>query len=106
MRAGRLRRQITIEVGTATQDATGQEILSWATFATVRASVEPLNGKESFTAEQEQAKATTRFRVRYIEGVTPKMRVNYDGRLFNIVSVLDPHDRRRELHILGVEDVS
>ena len=105
MRAGRLRHQIVIQICAATPDGAGAEVKTWSTFATLQASYEPLMGKELFAAQQEQARATTRFRVRFVAGITPKMRVSFDNRLFNIESVIDPYGRGRELHLMCAEDV-
>ena len=105
MRAGALRHQIVIQRYTATKDSVGAEVKSWLAFATLRASYEPLMGKELFAAQQEQASVTTRFRVRYCAGITPKMRVLFEGRLFNVESVIDPYGHGRELQLMCVEDV-
>lgn len=105
MRSGKLRHEITIQAVTTTQDGYGGQTESWSTFATVRASVEPLQGREYFAAQQVQAEVTTRFRIRYLSGVTPKMRVLYDGRTFNVASVINPNERSHELHIMAVEAV-
>lgn len=105
MRSGKLRHEITIQALTSMQDSYGGQTESWSTFATVRASVEPLQGREYFASQQVQAEVTTRFRIRYLSGVTPKMRVLYDGRTFNVASVINPNERNHELHIMAYEVV-
>ena len=103
--AGKLRHSITIQVSTVTQDDYGASVESWDTFATVRASVEPLQGREYFAAQQVQAEVTTRFRIRYLAGVKPSMRVLFEGRTFDVQAVLDPNEMHRELHLMAVERV-
>lgn len=103
MRAGLLRHVATIEQATETQDSLGATVQAWATFATVRASVEDLRGREFFDARHTSAEVTTRIRIRHRAGVTPKMRVKVDGRTFDIQAVLDPKGRKRELELMCQE---
>lgn len=103
MRAGKLRHTITIQQRSDSQNSYGEQANTWTTFAEVRASVEPLQGREFFASQQMQAEVTTRFRIRYLDGVTADMRISYDGRTFDIQAVLNPNERGRELHIMAVE---
>lgn len=105
MRTGKLRHSIIIERAIESQDSTGGITTVWKEVAKVRASFEPLTGKETYTAKQEFAQATARFRIHYIAGITPKMRVVMGGRVFDITYPFDPYDRGRELHIMVVENV-
>ncbi|MEN6474134.1 MAG: phage head closure protein, partial [Syntrophaceae bacterium] len=59
-----------------------------------------LSSRELFQASQVYADVTTMFRIRYRAGLNTKMRIYYDGRYYNIRSIIDPSDRRRELHIM------
>jgi SPP1 family predicted phage head-tail adaptor len=101
MRAGKLRHRITIEAATVA-NVFGEEVETWTTFAEVWAAKEDLAGREFFAAQQTTAEVTTRFRLRYLDGVTPKMRINSDGVLYNIESVQDPDGRRVELILMTV----
>jgi len=103
MRGGKLRHQIVIQQTTESRNAVGEVDDTWSTFATVRASVEPLQGRESFVLSQSLAEMTIRFRIRYLDGVTPKMRISYDSRLFDIESVVHVNERGREMHLLSRE---
>lgn len=101
MEAGKLRHLITIEEPTESQNEYGEPVESWATFAQLWASRGDLAGREYFAAQQTQAEVTTRFRLRYVDGITAKMRVSSDGVLYQINSVQDPDGRRRELIIMA-----
>jgi SPP1 family predicted phage head-tail adaptor len=101
MRAGTLRHRITIEAATVA-NVYGEEVETWSAIAEVFAAREDLSGREFFAAQQTNAEVTTRFRVRYIDGVTAKMRVYSDGVPYDIESVQDPDGRRRELILLTV----
>lgn len=103
--AGRLNKRITIlHRATAEQsDSYGQPQDDWIVFAERWAAVEPLQGREFFESQQTQAQVTTRFRLRYLPGVTPAMRISYEGREYDIQSVIDPEERHRELVIMALE---
>lgn len=108
MQAGRLRHTVTILQRSATRSPTGDEVVTWPTFATRRASVEPLTGKEYFAARQEIAEVNYRVRLRYdstVAGVLPSWRISYDGRTFDIQSLINYRERNRELILMCAEYV-
>ena len=105
MRAGALRHKIVIQEPTETQDSVGGPDATWSTFATVWASIEPLNGRELFAAQQINAEITARIRIRYLSGVIPKMRVSFGERIFEILSVINLEERNREMELMVKEDV-
>lgn len=105
MKAGRLRHKIVIETVTEGRDAMGGITESWATHATVRASVEPLIGKEYFAAQAVTTANQVKFRIRYLSTVTTKMRINYDSKIYDIQSIANHRDLNREMVIMGVEYV-
>lgn len=105
MRAGLLRHVITIEQVTETQDDSGSVVETWATFKKVHSTYEPQSGTESFKEDQQQAFETVKFRIRYLAGITPKMRVSFDGRLFDILSAIDLHGMKKETHLMCREAV-
>jgi SPP1 family predicted phage head-tail adaptor len=105
MKIGKLRHRITIEQVTETQDTDGSVVETWAVFATIQASIEPISGREYFAAQSTQADVTHRIRLRYLSGVTPKMRVNYSSRIFDILSVINVNERNRELQLMCRESI-
>jgi len=105
MRAGLLRHQITIETVSESQDSSGAIVSAWSTHAVVMAAYEPQGGSESFKEDQEQATQSVKFRIRYLAGVTAKMRIVYDGRHFDILSVADVGGRQKQLHLMCSENV-
>jgi SPP1 family predicted phage head-tail adaptor len=99
MRSGRLRHSVHIERQSTTQDEFGQRVETWVEIAHKRAAIEPLNGKEYFADRGEQAEVETRIRIRYdsaISDLTPADRVNHDGIIYDIVSVINPNERGEE----------
>lgn len=103
MRAGKLRHTITIEQNTPTQNSYGEPVDAWSTFATVRAQVEPISGREYFDAQKVDADVDYRVRIRYLSGVTNEMRIVYGSKQLDIESVLNIGERDREIHIMCKE---
>lgn len=106
--AGRLRHQITVESAVESEDAYGDITSSWSTLYTARASVEPLVGREYYAAQQVNAENNVKFRMRYsatIATTTAKMRVLFDGRYFDIQSVINIEERNKEMLLMTIEDV-
>lgn len=103
MGAGDYRHLVTIQQPVETTDDLGQPVTTWSNVATVHAAVEPLEGRELFAAQAVRAETTTRVRIRYRSGITPKHRLVYAGRVLNILSVIDPDERHREIVLLCSE---
>jgi len=99
------RHKILIEKVTETRDSIGGVIETWSTYSALYAEVQPLNGREYFDSKAIQADTTIRFRIRYLQGIIPKMRINYNSRLFDIESVIDVDERRKEMVLMCKESV-
>ena len=100
--AGMLRKRIVIQQLNETQNAKGEPLATPATFATVWAAIEPLQGRELLAAQQVLADVTHRIRLRYLAGVKPKMQVLWNALIFDIAVVLNPESANRELELLAV----
>lgn len=97
MNAGRLRHTITLQKYTKTPDGEGGWDKTWNdTVTSVRASVEPLLGREYLMAGQIQERVTTRIRMRYRTDVTGEWRVKHGNRIYEIDSVMNPREMNRE----------
>lgn len=105
MRAGPLRNRIIIQTTTESQSTSGYNVNTWSTFATVWASIEPLNGKEYFDSQQVNAEENTRFRIRYLQNITTKMRVSWNSRIYDIRSIININEINKEMVLMAVEDV-
>lgn len=75
----------------------------WEDVATVRASIEPLQGREYFSGPFQLGENITRIRIRYIPNITRKMRIKYEDKYFDIYSVIDSKEAHRELQIMCKE---
>jgi SPP1 family predicted phage head-tail adaptor len=105
MKIGKLRHRIAIEQVAEIQDSDGSVIETWSAFADVQASLEPVSGREYLAAHSTQADVTHRINLRYLAGIVPKMRVNYDSRIFDILSVINVGERNRELQLMCRENI-
>ena len=106
MRSGRLDKRVTIQqlvTGSPTQNAGGEQEDVWTTVHTVWASVRPLRGRELFAAQQINSEISSTVQIRYRAGITSKMRLSYDGRLFDILAVVNPDERNEQL-VLSVRE--
>lgn len=100
MRAGKLRHRVTIQRAVEVQNDFGEVVTTWVTVGQAWASVEPLRGREYFQAEGTQAETSTRIRMRYRNGIMPKMRVVHGSTVYDIESVMDVETRGRELELM------
>jgi SPP1 family predicted phage head-tail adaptor len=101
MKAGQLDRPILIESRGTSRNSIGETISTWGVWAKCFARFEPQSGGESFEATQRTASQVAKFTIRYRAGMTPQMRIKYDGRAWDILDIASP-DRRVSLVITAV----
>ena len=116
MRAGDLRRKVTIESRGSAVDSWGQQSTSWSTLlADVPAAIEPLSGRELEMARAINAEITSRVVLRFHpQLVNPAaiaaLRVVYAAngvtRLFNVQSARNLVERNRTLELLVSEGLN
>lgn len=106
MRLGPLRHRVTFEKRKTGRDEFGQPLEGWDVVATLWASVEPISGRELMSAQQVQAEVTHRIRCRYRAGLEASQRIVYDGRPFDIQSVINPREIGASLEILANEGLT
>lgn len=100
-----MNKRITIQSVTSSTDSYGAATETWATFAIVWASVEPLIGKEYLAAKQTESAVSHKFRIRYLSGLTPQMRIYWDSRYFTIASDINVNEGNREMVVMAEEVV-
>ena len=97
-------RRVVIESFTTAANAYGEPIKTWSVFATVWAQVSPMRGEERFSAQQIDARATTRFRIRYRSDLDQTMRLSYGGDAYDITAILEI-GRQEGLDLMAVAQV-
>lgn len=103
MLSGRLNHKLRIEQRTETKNTLGEDITTWTLYKETWGHVSPLSGKEYISQNELQSSVTGRISIRYISGITTDMRVNWNDRIFDILSVINTDERNREL-IMIVEE--
>ena len=109
MQSGKLRHRVTIRNLIETQSTiTGELVQSWSTVLDgVWASIEPLQGREYFQAQQTQARVDTKISLRYSTvNITPKMTVHNGTNVYNIETVINPELRNREMDLMCFQRVA
>jgi SPP1 family predicted phage head-tail adaptor len=71
--------------------------------------VEPLNGREYFRAQEMQAETKVRMRLRYgseIAAISQDWRATYDGKTYDILSIIQPSEINQEIILMCGEGVN
>lgn len=89
MDAGLLNRRIVIEERQTEDDEFGEPIEKWLPVAKVWANYRPTRGNEGYAAAQRFAEVQAKFHIRFRRDVTPTHRIAFDGRLWDIIEVLE-----------------
>ena len=99
--SGRLSHYVSIQQPVEVQNDYGEAIETWTNLLTgVWASIQPISGKEYWTAQQIQAEIDTRIVIRYISGLTHKMRVLNGTDEYYIRSIINPNEGNTELQLM------
>lgn len=113
MRAGDLRRRVTIQTRVTTRDTAGQQSTAWTDYLTgVPANIQPLTGRELLAAQAINTEVSHTIAVRWTAALAdPKavaaMRVRYATpavtRYFNILASMNIDERNKQIDLLAVE---
>lgn len=103
IRAGELDTRIRIEQRSTTQDAAGEPLVEWDQVAEVWASLARTPGSEVWASAQRAGRVPTVFRLRYLAGVLPEMRVVAQERVYDIKSVVREGGRSAEMLLVCEE---
>lgn len=101
--AGQLRHRLNVQAATETRDSFGGVVLTWATIDTVWGSLEAMPQTPAFVGDQVKAITTHRIILRFYDGLTGKHRIMFEGRIFDILSLVDPGERKA-FHELVVQE--
>jgi SPP1 family predicted phage head-tail adaptor len=108
MRIGKMRQRITITQRATGRDSAGEQLHTWSTFWPCWAHIAAI---ARMAIEQPQGGALqnpTKFQItiRFHAGVVPAMRVEYQGRIFNIMNVDDVDGAGEEMILFCEENMS
>jgi SPP1 family predicted phage head-tail adaptor len=88
-RSGHLRHIVEIQQSALTVNASGEPVRGWTTVHQDWASIEPQAGREFIEAMAMGAEHTAIVRMRFVAGITPRMRMMHDAKAYEIKSVAD-----------------
>jgi len=97
------RHLITIETVSLVANDSGGQTESWATFATVWASIKPRLGDEKLFAQKIEQEKMSVWRIKYLAGLDSKMRISFDSRIFQIKSFIIEDEIKEYMVILAAE---
>lgn len=106
MKAGKLRERISIQRRAESQNEFGESRGIWRDLFVTWGSVEPLAGREFFSALQVQSDISIRVTCRYaavLADVSAKDRIKHGATVYDIRSVINVESRNRELQFMCTE---
>lgn len=84
MNIGQLDRRITIQTSTEARTDLGESIPTWSTLVTVWAAVRHGSGNERMIANKNTVIGDAIFTIRFRENITEKLRISWDGMVWDI----------------------
>ncbi|MCK3656236.1 head-tail adaptor protein [Pasteurellaceae bacterium Macca] len=103
MHIGKLRHRITLQQPFETQNDYGAFVTTWQDVSTVWAEIKPISGREYFSAQQVQSEVSTQIWIRYRKGIVPTMRIEHNGKHYEIISVLNYQGLNKALQLMCKE---
>ena len=94
--AQELNTNIGLERFESYRDSDGILHEEWVTYGEAFAKVEPLVGREFLAAEATQSQVTTKFTMRHRGDIDTTMRIQFDGKTFDIQSIQNIRSGNRE----------
>lgn len=103
--AGELDKQIRLRTSTRVRNSSGGYTTTPVDSNPFWAKVEPLTGRELMVAMQTGIERPHRFTFRYADApdITAKAQILYDGRTFDIKSIIDPAEQHIKFEVLATE---
>lgn len=104
MDIGKMRHRITLlKPIVSAENTLGEYTLDYKPYKTVWANVSPTTGREYSEAQKIRAETTDKITLRYLSGINTDMKIKFEDKEFNIVSVLNIGGRNCELQIVAAE---
>lgn len=97
MKIGPLKHRVEFRENQPTINDYGERVEAWVIVKTPFASVEPLLGRELFTAESVQSKVTVKVRTRYFDEANDRMQIWHKGNKYRIESAVPVMENGREM---------
>ena len=105
IRAGSMRHVLDIEQSVLDTTPEGEEIQIWSKLSSARASINPINGTESFLTDQLRNEVSHKIGMRYKKLLPTNNRLIFEGRIFEIIAILNFQEKKSNILILVNEKV-
>ena len=105
MRAGQRDQRIIIESNAPTRNSVGDHTDVWTTYTRAWAKIVTGTGEEFIRAKEVNAELSHLIKTRFISGVTAGMRINHNGKFYNILAVFDPFKNKDALTLICNEQL-
>jgi SPP1 family predicted phage head-tail adaptor len=100
-----LRHRIKIQSLTRSSDGQGGWNESWSDFVEVWASIKPSSASERYFSQKIEMNVTHKIVVRWLDGLTQEMRIDFEGRIFQIKGIRRQNEQRFFIEIDAQENV-
>ncbi|WP_139904004.1 phage head closure protein [Clostridium thermarum] len=106
MKIGEFRHRISVRKPVVEVSENGFEVEAYETYKTLWAKVANLHGKEYFEAAAIQKEKTVKFIVRAIKSIDENMKIEFNGKLYNITFIdnIKYENKYMEIKALEVDD--
>ena len=101
---GAMRHRLTLQQRVSTSDTAGGYVEGWEDVAVLYAAIEDTGGRIDMRGMQERHSVTHRLTVHYRDDITPAMRLSGEGRIYDIVAILDRDNRKAYLEVLAISN--
>lgn len=103
MKVGKMRYRVTLQKPSEGTDEFANPKDEWVDVSTIWADIVPVSGREYFAAQQNMSETQYKIYIRFLEGITPKMRMMAGNKSYEILTVLG--DKRSGLLTLMVKEI-
>ena len=101
---GQMRNKVVLQSMSPSTDYGGGQSISWGTATTVWAKVENLSGTENSFGDQIEDRSNYRFTIRYYSALTPKYRISYNSKTFNIQHIASLMEGKERYQVIQAEE--
>lgn len=105
MNPGELKHRIIIQEEKEVEDEDGFKTNTLVDVCKIWSAIKTVKGYEFVSAAATQHENIYRFIIRYRKGIDPRMVVNYQGRIFEIESILNDDELKKTITIIAKEHI-
>jgi SPP1 family predicted phage head-tail adaptor len=101
--AGQLDKRMILQAPTIARADDGAETITWTSLATIWAGIRSLRGREYWQARQVNSDVSHEVTIRYRARISPRFRLIFEGRTFEILTIINSDEGRESLILMCKE---